>query len=580
MSALQRIIKYYAPHKRLLLIGVCCILLVNLTKLTAPIILRQAVDALALEVTQVKLWRFSALLIMIALMQGCFLFWQRRQFIKLSRYVDYNLRNDFYVHLQKLSFGFYQTHRTGDLVSRGINDLAVVRNAVLSVPMYAVNTLLIVALTLPQMIFISRGLTLLAFLSMPLVVIATQGFSKRIHHRSGEVQEYYGVVSNQAQESLSGIRIIRAYNREASEIEKFRQVNRNLVDYNLKLVRLTGVFIPTLQFLVELGFLAILWYGGRLAMNAEISIGQFVQFTLYLGYLVYPMIEMGSVISLFQRGKASMERIHEIMAVAPMPQRKSENPRITAIIGEIEFRHLNFTYPGASAATLKDINLHIRPGQTVALIGTVGSGKSTLINLIPRLLEAGPGHVLIDGHPIDEVPLSLLRTAIGYVPQESFLFSDTLANNIAFAVKHASLQDIEKVAMEVELAADIKAFPKGFQTVLGERGVTLSGGQKQRTAMARALMRRPKILILDDALSSVDTYTEEKILARLRERRFDCTTLIVSNRISTVKDADLIVMLANGRIVESGTHEQLILISGLYAQLYEKQLIEEELTGT
>jgi ATP-binding cassette subfamily B protein len=430
------------------------------------------------------------------------------------------------------------------------------------------------------MVSISWRLTLLAFVSMPLVAGATHYFSRRIHDRFEKVQEYFGTVSNRAQESLAGVRVIRAYTQERAEMESFRRVNREFVDRNLGLIRLSGIFHPILQFFIGLGFIAVLWYGGRLVIDGSIRIGEFVEFTLYLGLLVWPMIALGWVINIFQRGMASMSRMDQIMSIAPAIADTAESRDIKEIEGEIEFRNLTFAYSNAGRDALKDIDLRIPAGQTVAFVGAVGSGKSTLMNLVPRLLDAAPGQVLIDGRPIREIPLGLLRSSIGYVPQETFLFSETIAENIAFGVDSATKEEVEQAAHEAGIAEDILEFPKGFDTLVGERGITLSGGQKQRTAIARALIRRPRILILDDALSSVDTYTEEKILKHLRRIMRGRTSLIVSHRVSTVKDADLIVVLEDGRIAERGTHDELIGRGGLYAELYEKQLLEEELAAS
>jgi ATP-binding cassette subfamily B protein len=576
----RKLISYFAPYKRLMILGIACVFMTNLVRMTAPLVLRRAVDDLAAEVTHSKLLEYGALLILIALAQGVFLFTQRRVLINMSRDIEYDLRNDFYAHLQKLPFEFYQTHRTGDLMARATNDLSAVRMIVGPALMYSMNTVFAMALLVPLMASISWRLTLLAFLSMPLVATATNYFSKRIHDRFEKVQEYFGTVSNRAQESLAGVRVIRAYTQEKAQIESFGQVNREFVNRNLQLIRLSGVFHPILQFFIGLGFIAVLWYGGGLVIGGTISIGQFVQFTLYLGYLVWPMIALGWVINIFQRGMASMGRMNQIMSIQPAIRDADELIGIDEIEGEIEFRDLTFTYSEAREPALKKINLHIASGQTVAFVGAVGSGKTTMMNLVTRLLDAEPGEVLIDGIPIREIPLKVLRSSIGYVPQETFLFSETISENIAFGVEHATAEEIERAATEAGIAEDILEFADSFETLVGERGITLSGGQKQRTAIARALIRRPRILILDDALSSVDTYTEEKILGHLRRIMRGRTSLIVSHRVSTVKDADMIVVLEDGRIAERGTHDSLIARGGLYAELYEKQLLEEELAAS
>ena len=580
MTPLRKLISYFARYKRTLIIGIACVFMTNLVRLTAPLVLRHAVDDLTAEVSHSKLLEYAGLLVAIALTQGVFLFTQRRLLINMSRDIEYDLRNDFYEHLQKLPFEFYQTHRTGDLMARATNDLSAVRMIVGPALMYSMNTVFAMALIVPLMGSVSWRLTLLAFLSMPLVAAATNYFSKRIHDRFEKVQEYFGTVSNRAQESLAGVRVIRAYTQELSEIESFKQVNREFVNRNLQLIRLSGFFHPILQFFIGLGFIAVLWFGGRLVVSGQISIGQFVQFTLLLGYLVWPMIALGWVINMFQRGMASMGRMHHIMSIEPAIRDTAEALGIDEIEGEIEFRDLTFTYSEAREPALKDINLHIDRGETVAFVGAVGSGKSTLMNLITRLLDAEPGQVLIDGRPIREIPLGVLRSSIGYVPQETFLFSETVAENIAFGIENTTTEEIERAATEAGIAEDILEFAEGFETLVGERGITLSGGQKQRTAIARALIRRPRILILDDALSSVDTYTEEKILGHLRRIMRGRTSLIVSHRVSTVKDADLIVVLEDGGIAERGTHDSLIARGGIYAELYEKQLLEEELAAT
>ncbi|HKG21523.1 MAG TPA: ABC transporter ATP-binding protein [Blastocatellia bacterium] len=580
MSPLRKLLSYFAPYKRQLVFGISCIFLTNLIKLTSPYVLRQAIDGLAAGVAYSTMNVYGGLILLIALGMGVFLFLQRRTLINMSRDIEYDLRNDFYRHLQRLPFEFYQTHRTGDLMARATNDLSAVRMIVGPALMYSMNTIFSMALIVPRMASTSWRLTAMAFLPMPLVVVATNYFSKRIHDRFQEVQEYFGEVSNRAQESLAGVRVIRAYTQEAAEIDSFRKVNLESLRRNKRLIRISGIFHPILQLFIGLGFIAVLWYGGRLAIRGDISVGQFVEFNLYLGFLVWPMIALGWVINIFQRGMASMGRMTEIMAVRPAISDTDQVRDLTEIRGEIEFRGLTFDYSGSSGPALKSIDLHIEAGQTVAFVGAVGSGKSTLMNLVPRLLDAPPGQVLIDGRPIREIPLEVLRSSIGYVPQETFLFSETVGQNIAFGVEAASTEEIKRAATEAGIADDIEEFPKGYDTLVGERGITLSGGQKQRAAIARALIRRPKILILDDALSSVDTYTEEKILNYLRRIMRGRTSLIVSHRVSTVKDADLIIVLEDGRIAERGTHDELITRGGLYAELYEKQLLEEELAAS
>lgn len=569
--------RYVAPYKRVIALGIACILAANLAMLAGPLILRYAIDDLTAGVSRSKLLGYGGLLLGVALTRAAFLFFQRRLMALAARNLEYDLSVDFYAHLQSLPLQFFERHRTGDLMTRATSDLAAVRIIVGTVILYSTNTVFATALILPLMMSISWRLTLASFAALPLVAIATRLMSTRLHDEAERVQEHTSLVANQAQESFSGVRVVRAYRQERAEVESFRRVNADLVKRNVKLIHLTAAYYPILRFLVALGFLGAFWYGGGLTLRDEISVGQFVQFTLYLEALVMPLHEFGWVASLYQRGMASMGRIHEIMSAEPVANVASGDDRADEIKGEIEFRGLTFTYPGEAEPALRDINLRVRPGQTVAFVGGVGAGKSTLLSLVPRMYDAGDGQLFIDGEPADKIPLDALRSAIGYVPQETFLFSMTIGENIAWGAAGASREEVERAAAEAGLAEDIDEFPQGYETLVGERGVTLSGGQRQRTAIARALIRGPRILILDDALSSVDTRTEAKILSRLRRVRAGRTNLISSHRLSTVKDADLIVLLEDRRVAEVGSHAELMAKGGDYARLYARQLLEEEL---
>ena len=545
----------------------------------------KAIDELKTAGVTIEIISHHALMIISAsIISGCFLYLQRRTLINMSRFIEYDLRNDFYAHLQKLPLQFYQNNRTGDLMARSTNDLGAVRQIVGPAIMYGEGTLFRCLIVIPIMFTISWKLTLILLITMPLVSLTVKWFGQQIHVRFEKIQEFFSDITARAQENLNGVRVIRAYAQEQSEIEHFDKLNQQYVDRNLDLVKLSAFFRPLMQFLIGLGFAAILWYGGRETALGNMSLGDFAAFNLYLEQLIWPLIAMGYVTNLVQRGTASLKRMHEIMQVEPaIANAASQYPDRQGVghsQGKIEFKNLTFRYSESTPEVLHDINLVIEPGQTVAFIGRTGSGKSTLMNLVPRLLDAAPGMVLINDQPIREIPLQTLRESIGYVTQETFLFSETLGENIAFGVDKSEAHAIARAAAVAGLSDDINGFPKQYETLVGERGITLSGGQKQRTAIARAIIREPKILIMDDALSAVDTYTEEKILSELRGVMKGRTSLIVAHRISTVKDADMICVLDHGRIVERGTHEELMKFGGEYADLYERQLLEEELAAS
>lgn len=575
------LLAYLKKYRRHLILGTIYVFVSVAFGVVVPRYVGHAVDVLTTTgVTYQNLLRSVLTIIGASIISGAFLFIQRRTLINMSRYIEYDLRQDLYAHLQRLSLDFFQNHRTGDLMARATNDLGAVRQIVGPAIMYSEQTLFRVLLVIPLMLIISVKLTLILLLTMPLVSLTVKYFGQQIHVKFERVQEFFSEISARAQENLAGVRVIRAYAQEDFEAEQFRALNREYVDRNLSLVRLSAVFRPLLQFFIGLGFAVILWYGGRMTGLNQMTLGEFTAFNLYLEQLIWPLIAMGYVTNLVQRGTASLKRMHQIMQVEPsIADQPGVRPR-EALDGKIEFRHLTFCYHVDSPEVLHDINLIINPGQTVAFVGRTGAGKSTLMNLIPRLMDAEPGTVWVDDVPIREIPLAHLRSSIGYVPQETFLFSETLAENIAFGVSNQEQADIEWAADVAGLSDDIGGFTKGYKTFVGERGITLSGGQKQRAAIARAVIRQPKIMILDDALSSVDTYTEERILNQLRAVMGQRTSLIVAHRISTVKHADLICVLDHGSIIERGTHDELISLGGAYAELAELQLLEEELAAS
>jgi ATP-binding cassette, subfamily B, multidrug efflux pump len=598
---LRPLVPYLKRYRSGLFWGGLCVLFNNAVWILFPQVLRRAVNDLNSGVTHEKLRTYALFVIGLALARGIFQFLTRWVLIGISRDIEFDLRNDLFAHLERLSYSYYQRHRTGDIMARATNDLNAVRMLLGPAIMYSANTIVFTAGALVFMLGISPKLTIYAFLPLPIASILIQYFGRRIHERFERIQAMFSDISARAQENFSGARVIRAYVQEQSEIAAFEGANQEYIRRSLGLVRLMGMLWPTLELMLGAAVVIVLWLGGRQVLLGKMNVGDFVAFNTYMVQLTWPVIALGWVINIFQRGTASLVRIQEILSQQPeiadetligssahrvigRPESQNQIARspdhaITRLIGEIEFRNLNFGYDGVPV--LKDVNLRIPAGTSLAIVGPTGSGKTTLVDLIPRIYDAEPGAVLIDGRPIREFPLDSLRRQIGFVPQETFLFSDTIHENIAFGVAQedgeATLDEIKAAAAAANIAQDIESFPEGYNTMVGERGITLSGGQKQRTAIARALLRSPRILILDDALSSVDTNTEDKILNHLREIMRGRTTIFISHRVSTVRNADAIAVLHQGRIVELGTHDQLITRNGYYTDLYNKQLLEEEL---
>ena len=595
MSPLRRLFGYAWRYRGAFLAGFVCILVTRSVQLTAPLVLEYAVDDLTRSVTRGKLIEYGALLLGIGLFGGVFRFFMRRILTGVSRDIEYDMRNDFFAHLETLPLRYFQMNRTGDLMSRATNDLGAVRMMVGPAVMYSTDTILGFVSALALMISIDARLTALSLIPLPFVSFCVWYFGGAIHRRFEQIQEQLAEVSAIAQEALSGVRVIRAYRQEAAEMARFALANEEYVRRNRRLIALQGMFFPSMSFLLGLGAMLVLWLGSRDVIRGRITLGEFVAFNSYLTMLAWPMIAFGWVTNMLQRGMASWKRMLEVLDTEPAI-RDAASTRDVQIRGAIEFRDLVFAYNGTPV--INHVSAKVEPGQTVALVGVTGAGKSTLVNLLARLHEPPRGAIFIDGVDVLDIPLATIRGAIGFVPQEPFLFSDTLAGNVAFGLdaqsgSRARAADglggttpgdregrIRQASATARLDKDVADFPKGYETLVGERGITLSGGQKQRAAIARAVIVDPRILVLDDALSAVDTYTEEEILSRLRGVMRQRTSIIVSHRISTVREADQIFVLDEGRIVERGTHEALVRRNGAYAALHRKQLLEEELAAS
>ena len=580
MRELRSVLPYVHRYRRGLLLGLLFIALSNTAPAATPWLIGMAIDAArASDATYAGIAWLAVLIIVVNVLNGFARFGMRRMMNGISRRIENDLRDDFFAHLAHLDSAFYGTTRTGDLMSRATNDTQAVRMAVGPGIMYLVNTTVTTAVSLALMLRYSVDLALIAIIPLALLPFVMIHFGRRIHRQFDRIQDQFGTLSTMVQENLAGVRIVRAYVQEQAQADEFETLNRTYMKQNMDLARTSSVFHPLLTLLTGIGLLLVLWFGGREVIAGTLSEGDFVAFSTYLVMLTWPMIALGWVVNLFQRGAASMARIDRIMHTQPAV-RETVEPDDVAIRGAIEFRNVSFRYPGTDRDVLEDVSFIIEEGSTTAIVGPTGSGKSTIVALLTRRFDPGHGAIFIDGVPLTRLSLAAVRAAIGIVPQEAFVFSESIRDNIAFGLPAGLSEDaVTRAADVAQLTQTVAGFPDGFDTLLGERGVNLSGGQRQRTTLARAIARDPRILILDDSLSAVDTQTEKRILDALRDELHRRTAVIVSHRVSAVMDASQILVLDRGRIVERGTHAQLIAAGGLYSTLLRRQLLEETLAS-
>ena len=578
MKNLLTLKKYFIKYKTELFWGILFILISNAATVYLPILLKDSINELQKQTTSQVLLKYALLIVGTSIVAGIFRYLIRQTIIVVSRKIEYDLRGDFWEHIQKLPLRYFQNNSTGNIMAHATNDINAVRMFIGPSVMYSIDTSIRLVIVIAIMISINFSLTVYSLLPLPVLSYGVYRIGKLIHEKYAKIQENFSQLTTRAQENFSGIRVIKSYVREENEIKSWNELSKEYLRKNMNLVRVQAIIMPILYMITGISIIVVIWIGGGKVISGEINLGEIAAFLMYLGILIWPMIAFGWVMNIIQQGEASMKRLNKIFREPyEIEDSTVSDYSIKELKGEIELKNVSFKYSESSPEVLKDINLKIPVGSTLAIVGHTGSGKTSLINLIPRLYEANSGDIFIDGKNVKDIPLDVLRTNIAVVQQESFLFSDSIYGNISYGLKDIDKQRVQEVSRIANFDKDVESFPNGYETIVGERGITFSGGQKQRASLARALATDPKVLILDDSFSAVDTHTEEEILKNLKEFMEDRTSIIISHRISTVKDADKIIVLSDGMIAEEGTHEELVGLNGIYADLHYKQLLEKEL---
>lgn len=578
MKNLLTLKKYFIKYKTKLFWGMLFILISNAGTVYLPILLKDSINELQKNTTSNKLLEYALLIVGTSIIAGVFRYLIRQTIIVVSRKIEYDLRGDFWKHIQKLPLRYFQNNSTGNIMSHATNDINAVRAFIGPAVMYSIDTSIRLIIVVSIMLSLSFKLTIYALIPLPILSYGVYRVGKLIHEKYTKIQENFSQLTSRAQENFSGIRVIKSYIREANEIKRWNELSQEYLRKNMNLVRIQSIIMPILTLITGISIIVVIWVGGGMVISKQMNLGEIAAFIMYLSILIWPVIAFGWVMNIIQQGEASMKRLNKIFNEPYEIQDSTSTDYLTKeLTGKIEFKNVSFKYSDTLPDVLKEINLQIPIGSTLAIIGHTGSGKTTLINLIPRLYDVTSGELLIDGKNVKEIPLDVLRTNIAVVQQESFLFSDSVYGNISYGLQSIDKKRVEEVSRIANFDKDVESFPNGYETVVGERGITFSGGQKQRASLARALAIDPKILILDDSFSAVDTHTEEAILKNLRQFMKNRTSIIISHRISTVKEADNIIVLAEGKIAEQGTHNELVLQGGIYADLHYKQLLEKEL---